>query len=464
MATYWWVNDDADNDQANANNWAASEGGAGGAGVPGAGDGALCSATSSGDSIVLTANWSIGSFNSSAAASGGSDNWTGDLSLGTYDMVTTGQFDMGGASGDHSILGADNAGCTLSTGVFRLRAYADLFSNSDFTLTCSSFLTLTNAGFAGSGKTLGNLVIDGDGSWRNDSGWWPETITFNAGTTTTLAGLGVSSQVIGWTNTTDVTVNGTIVFASGKTIQMLTSSGTLTLGANCDIVGDATNIWYLRGSSYSIAKTSAFSHAGGIIIDHWNTSGQEAPVADFSNANYTLQSDQSDPGRVLTFMAGTLKCVRLAVNSVDAGDDIEVDASVNNPDFEVSGVMDMDQGAGSIVWTKGTGTLSLVGSSGTQQIDFGGLSFEDIILKCAGATKNASDIVTTDSLSGSGGTLQSSAGGTERVFTATNTGVMASCTIEDIHMNAANKVNAKDGCTNNGNTKGIVFNDTLRTN
>ena len=46
MADRWWVNDDADGDWNNADNWAATEGGVGGVGVPSAADDALFSDTS----------------------------------------------------------------------------------------------------------------------------------------------------------------------------------------------------------------------------------------------------------------------------------------------------------------------------------------------------------------------------------------------------------------------------------
>ena len=140
--------------------------------------------------------------------------------------------------------------------------------------------------------------------------------------------------------------------------------------------------------------------------------------------------------------------------------------NTDNLDINVSENFDLKYGTGTytLTWTKGTGSIIFNGSSGTHTFTPDGQSLEDIVLNCAGATIELDGDFTTDSLSGSGGTLQSDTPGTERTITATNQGTANNCTFKDIHMNAANKVNAKSGGVNNGNTKGIIFTDTLSMN
>ncbi len=88
---------------------------------------------------------------------------------------------------------------------------------------------------------------------------------------------------------------------------------------------------------------------------------------------------------------------------------------------------------------------------------------EAIVKSGVGITEITEDF-STDSLSGTAGTIQSDVGGTQRVITATDTGVVTGMTSKDISMGSANKINAKDASnTNSGNNKGIVFEDILQT-
>ena len=103
MADRWWVNDDSDGDWNSANNWSATEGGAGGAGVPTASDDALFSDTSSGDDCTLSAAGTCSNLYTRSGNTGGTDNYTGTIDIDGYDLAVTGDI-------------ANAAGCTLADG------------------------------------------------------------------------------------------------------------------------------------------------------------------------------------------------------------------------------------------------------------------------------------------------------------------------------------------------------------
>lgn len=66
------------------------------------------------------------------------------------------------------------------------------------------------------------------------------------------------------------------------------------------------------------------------------------------------------------------------------------------------------------------------------------------------------------SLNGATGTINSSVSGTQRILTLTDSSVCSNITFKDISVGSANKVNAKNSCTNSGNNLGIVFKDTIK--
>jgi len=73
----------------------------------------------------------------------------------------------------------------------------------------------------------------------------------------------------------------------------------------------------------------------------------------------------------------------------DGAGSITITNSTNNPNFVFKGSVSLiNSGGGGVVWTKGTGTITLSGAgSGTQTIDFLGKTVEEIIINDSGATK-----------------------------------------------------------------------------
>jgi len=77
-------------------------------------------------------------------------------------------------------------------------------------------------------------------------------------------------------------------------------------------------------------------------------------------------------------------------------------SNTNNKSFSIAGNVQVASGN---TWSKGTGTITLAGTSGTQTINFAGKSVEDIVIDALGATKQFTGSVTTDSFSATNGTL-----------------------------------------------------------
>jgi hypothetical protein len=77
-------------------------------------------------------------------------------------------------------------------------------------------------------------------------------------------------------------------------------------------------------------------------------------------------------------------------------------SNANNKNFSIAGNVGVASGN---VWTKGTGTITLSGTSGTETINFAGKTVEDIVIDALGATKQFTGAVTTDSFNATNGTL-----------------------------------------------------------
>jgi hypothetical protein len=192
----------------------------------------------------------------------------------------------------------------------------------------------------------------------------------------------------------------------------------------------------------------------------WNTPNADflfSRNVDFNDQNVTfdnIKCGQSSNNTTMWLGTGTINCTSFVRASGASG--------TNNVDMEsaslnCSGTMDFTN----LVVTKGTGIITLTGSSGTQTIDFDGKLVEDVVINCSGATKQFTEDFSTDSLSGTAGAIQGVAdtGGEYTIIAPLATGVMSNITISNLYLNAANMVNAKNNCINSGNTKGFVFKD-----
>jgi len=268
----YWVNDDTDNDWDNANNWATTSGGSGGAGVPTASDSVYFDTNSGAENCTLS---------TSAVC----------LSL-TADANYSGAFDQNGqtldVSGSFSYDG---------TGVLTLDAALTLDADGDFHIgtgtDAASDLTACDLDLQGTG----NLDID-------DAGLRFASITCSAsGKTTTNTGsnnLGVSVDltvgsgtltittdlIVRTISTTTVTIDPSATINGGKRLILsyFGSGGDTISVPACTFSGTSTNGLYLRqwfgsgGPTYSLAgnitapdiRISAYSHKVTVNTNNYN--------------------------------------------------------------------------------------------------------------------------------------------------------------------------------------------------
>jgi hypothetical protein len=236
---------------------------------------------------------------------------------------------------------------------------------------------------------------------------------------------------------------------SGQTFEIKSNSNILGSGFLVVRMHDNATFSDTHGNDYD------FSGSITMVIDNSANMGKMYPFP-IPNANYSISNVNS--GDTVIAQAGTFKCKRLYINNDTYN--LTWNASTNNPSYEIQG-LDIYT-TGTLTYNRGSGSITFVGSSGTDNIDVPtGTSLEDIILDCTGATKQIVNNFNSDSLSGSGGTLQSNSSGVQRTITVSTVGVCSNCSFKDISLSSANKVNAKDNCINLGNNKGFVFRDAL---
>lgn len=260
------------------------------------------------------------------------------------------------------------------------------------------------------------------------------------------------------------TMNGSIT-AGGNSFQCGAGiAGTFTWAASADITGTSSMTMIISvGAVIAYNRTTALS-VSTVVFGSNSGATRQIISADFSLSNVAVTGPPAGAATLVP-TAGTLKCKNFTITQ-NVNQNITFANNTNNPSFEISGLVNFKDGTGvyTLLWTRGSGVITLGGSSGTQAIDFQGQAVEALVIAATGAVKNIVVNFSALSLSGSGGTLQSSVGGTQRVVTATNKGTCTGMAFKDISMASAKKVGAKASCTNLGNNLGIVFRDRMRVN
>lgn len=380
-----------------------------------------------------------------------------------------------------------NATRSLNQSTFNLTHTGLMTINGTYTQATAGGTGLTCGGFkanVGSSVSLQNVsIINNSGVWDiNNSTIWvavnrgtlvqtgnsnytsPANVntlysfTQNAGVTSTLTAnctLQLSGGVV-------TTINGTFALGSGELV-IGGAGGTLNIGASADFTGTGIlRLNYSNTTTITWSRSTAISFTGRVRMMANSTAINAAINADFSNSDYEYYSINGSAAGTWRTRAGTLKCKYCKIN-VTTNFDMTLDNATNNPSFEISDGIDfkLDASTYTLTYTRGTGTMTLVGTSGTHAINTRGKTTESLVLNCSGSIKEVEADMTILSLSGTAGTLRSNSAGTQRVLTVTNTGVASGCTFKDISMGAASRVNAKSGGVNLGNNLGIVFNDTL---
>lgn len=226
MAARFWVNDDVDGLWNNANNWATTSGGVGGAGIP----------TSSDDvtfDSLETANCTISTTNATCSSLTLSSGYTGTITLNV------------------SMLSAENRSTTISDGTivissgnFYIGDPGTLTINSGGTVTVNSTMLCQNGGtiIVNSGGTLDgtgyirgqrNQTISGviGCEYRIDNNQAGKTTTLGGDTSflSDLSNMGASSHTVSTANY-DVTFQGDVDLDS--TITWSKGTGTITFSGS----------------------------------------------------------------------------------------------------------------------------------------------------------------------------------------------------------------------------------------
>jgi hypothetical protein len=188
------------------------------------------------------------------------------------------------------------------------------------------------------------------------------------------------------------------------------------------------------------------------------------PAINVSNANVATLCNGTGTAAYFQFTPGTLKCKDFTFGSFSGASQVVIDASNYNPSFNVSGSFVITTSGVVTTWTKGTGTITFSGSSGTQLVEFGTLnpSVEAIVFTGTGTEKQFAHSIKPVSINGTGGIVSSNSLGSRRTFTVTSSGTVTGMSFRDILVAPNKKLRAKTSCVNLGNCAGITFKDVVR--
>jgi len=360
---YWWVNDDADNDFGSANNWASSEGGAGGYGVPSTGDTIAFSDTSSPDDCNMTVNSgnvTVAAVYMASADTGGTDDWSGTFSTGIYDITTTTEFKD-----------STSSTCTGSSGGYYI-CEGDLTFQGTYT---ANYTIIQMSGTGAMALDVGSNIIHG---------LWLKNATNNVGTVTLNSNL--NGNGIGGISLYD---NGTLDFNGYTTSNLTTLNfveagcyaylGEGTIGVqdiydpNGDIDAETSTVKIDNGAVATIYTTSTLYN---LTVDN---TGNIARINtnDLAISNdFTLTNGTFD-GDTLNFTVGGAVSMTNGVWQMGSGD-TEVKGN-----FTVSG--------GTL--TQETSTLKLTNTSAAQTINIGAQTLNNLEVN-----KGAYDLTITGTL------------------------------------------------------------------
>lgn len=341
MAPRYWVNDDADGDWEAVNNWSATDGGGGGAGIPTSSDDVSFTGS-------VTADCTL-SANAAALSISGAAGYNGKLDAATFIMALTNDFTWAAGTIDWG-----NNAWTIGGNV-------DIDGTEDG--GASAIVTLT-----GTSKTWSVK------NFSNSSATW--VISGSYGATATLPSflqpVTVSGTVtsFGAEDTSGgVTVTATGSLSSSGFIKMKNSTLTIASGGSFSSSG---NVQFLRGGD--LANASPLTIDGNVLIS-----------ASFFVRTTTIESDLTVGGS-------------FTVDSASAASYI-LDLSTHNPNLILKGAVTCSDS--NVTWNKGMGNITFSGAN-DQNVNFAfGGTVEDIIVNKSTGNLVMTGAVTTDSFTGS---------------------------------------------------------------
>ena len=334
-------------------------------------------ATTTGHSLDSgTSSW----YNITTSGTGGWITSTDTLNINGNLTLATGTFDNATNDATINVTGnvtMDNTRTDMGTATWTVSGD---FDNKDVTTF---------------NKNLSTLVMDGgsEASPKNIISRWNKyfnNITING----YIAIPSTSEYVRLWSGI--ATINGTLRVDSGQEFMLFNSSSDIRISSSGKITG-AGRLYLYYGCS--MTQQDGIIDVAIMVVDTNNNLGFGTIVpSTIKSASVTFLVSGST-NRTIVFSAGSY----IFYGSITFGSNIStgtltVDNSINNPNLVFRGNVAFSNGTSELIWTKGTGTITLAGTT-AQSADFLDKSVEDIVISNTTATVSLTgNGVTTDSL------------------------------------------------------------------
>lgn len=359
MADRFWVDDDVSGLWNAANNWSATSGGAGGAGVPGSSDNVIFDSANV-TNCNVDANVNVASFTFD-----GSNKYTGVLDFVTFTVTISGSFTGNRYHG--SILFGSGA------------------------WTVGGNLYLRDVAFDGEGT---NVTMTGTANLQGSNLQVSAFKLIIASGASVLLGFG------GRRDYAALDVTGTLDMADG-TMEIF---GDIDLQAGGVITGGAGYLVIERTGGTVATFGAGATMSPGQLYFYRQPAGTKTLAQGKYDCDLKIESDSGGGSPfIFQFSAGTTTIdgnLMWERRNGPGSDSLTIDNTANNPDLVLKGDVIP---SGSPTWAKGTGDITLSGT-GAQAIDFDGESIEDLIVSNTGGTVTFGANFTTDSYNQGPGT------------------------------------------------------------
>jgi len=352
-------------------------------------------APGSGDTVTILNGDTITQTQAEAATSVTIDAG-GELDNATFNLAISGKLDVSG-----TLTQGSSADTGITAGNIEFHTGASRDWQEDSKVTCNGDYVEPNSSVSVNNRR-GCLTMGGDGNLTKPS------ITnylcgfkIDAGVTVTAIGLicRINDNLCG-----NVEINGTLNTSGSWCTIGCNSSYSFVIGVNGDFSGGGDlSLDIVHGATVTNNRATAFSHTG-LVGTVGTAKDCDIPAWDFSNSSEVRVNTYTSGNMTRYFTAGTLKTKLFVIKST-SGRTHTIKADTNNPSFEHSDNVDFNDGDGTIIYVKGTGTRTFNASSGTQTLAGDSQSVEDITQNNSGATLQLTENITTDSFTGLAGTF-----------------------------------------------------------
>ncbi len=298
-------------------------------------------------------------------------DYDGDIDMATFDLTTTGDMTFDGT-------GIFDCG----TGTLTCAGHFDQAHQTIWTYATSTVVLTGTAKNLIGGKSCYNLTISGSYTLA------PATI---GGQHEVLGAFILSDSASLVLVADDLRTFGTAVINGTLTVtwEWLHFGPSITIGASGSVTGNGSvtieraagmTLTKSAGGTWDVADTEV---KRGIVISGGTYSGTWLLRVRASGVDYTvLFTGNVIFTEAITFDADTLKTYTIDLNTNDVDVTFQGDVTLS------------ETGGGTLAWTKGTGTITLSGSTGPHTIDFNGEVIEAIVVN-----KSAGNLQLTGALS-----------------------------------------------------------------